>query len=411
MPFEAARTSTLLSPRRVDSCLTVLSDTHFWTKTSSTEITPSAYLSGVQSLLNSPSDIARVLNFQGSEAQEFINFLDQALLRSNLDEKHWRRCIRLIRKISKARGIIPSSYIAREEYIHVGNIHYDRGLTELSDGEYQGRTVAIKRLKVDDKDPRKTFKRLCREIIAWKHLTHRNILPLLGVSISTDTHRFRILTEWMPNGNIMRYARSNLAANRLELLSEVMSGVTYLHDHSIVHADLKGANILVDNTGIACIADFGLATVTDLSAFFSETIASPGGTRQWMSPELLDPKGFKSNGRSTRESDCYALGMLIYEVLTGLRPFHDMHDPTFIGPVLRGKRPEKPREAESLGFSDTIWGLVQLCWSEDIAARPTSRELLDHFSIASPSWRAPAVYPVMVEDAISTTDSVLSSAS
>ncbi|KAF9790534.1 kinase-like domain-containing protein, partial [Thelephora terrestris] len=320
-----------------------------------------------------------------------------------------RRSVRLIRKISKARGIIPSSYTVQEEYIHVWNIQYNRGFTELSDGEYQGRNVAIKRLKVDHKDPDKTFKRLCREIIAWKHLTHRNILPLLGVSISTDTHRFCILTEWMPNGNIMQYAKSKLAANRLKLLSEVMSGVTYLHDHSIVHADLKGANILVDNTGIACVADFGLATVTDLSAFFSETIDSPGGTYRWMSPELLDPEGFNSNGRSTRESDCYALGMVIYEVLTGLRPFHDMHDRTFIGPVTRGKRPEKPREAESLGFSDTIWGLVQSCWSKDIAARPTARELLDHLSIASPTWRPPTVYPATVDDTISTTDSDSSS--
>ncbi|KAF9790648.1 kinase-like domain-containing protein [Thelephora terrestris] len=396
MPFEAARAGTLLGPQQIDSCLTVLSDTQFWTKTNSTEITPSE---GVQSLLNSPSDIARVLNFQGSEAQEFIDFLDQALLRSNLDKQHWRRCIRLIRKISKARGIIPSSYIVQEEYLQQ-NIHYDGRFTELCEGEYQGRTVWSINLA---NHPYSGFaQRLCREIIAWKHLTHENILPLLGVSISTDTSCFRILTEWMPHGNIMRYARSNPAANRLELLSEVMSGVTYLHDHSIVHGDLKGANILVDDAGIACVADFGLATVTDLSAFFSETIDSTGGTYQWMSPELLDPKGFKSNGRSTRESDCYALGMVIYEVLTGLRPFHDMRHLTFIPPVLRGERPEQPPQAESLGISDTIWELVQSCWSETIATRPTARELLDHLSFASPSWRPPTVYPAIVDDADST---------
>jgi serine/threonine protein kinase len=144
-----------------------------------------------------------------------------------------------------------------------------------------------------------------------------------------------------------------------------------------------------------------------------------------MSPELLDPKGFNSNGRSTRESDCYALGMVIYEVswshssrcalthtsqvLTGLRPFHDMRHLTFIPPVLRGERPEKPPQAESLGFSDTIWELLQSCWSEDISARPTARVLLDHLSIASPTWLPPTVYPAMVDDAISTADSDLSS--
>jgi hypothetical protein len=301
MPFEAARAGTLLGPQQIDSCLTVLSDTQFWTKTNSTEITPSE---GVQSLLNSPSDIARVLNFQGSEAQEFIDFLDQvswlrsphhhlatvdgvqkqALLRSNLDKKHWRRCIRLIRKISKALGIIPSSYTVQEEYIHVGNIHYDGRFTELCEGEYQGRTVAIKRLKVDDRDPRKTFKvwsfnlanhpysgfaqRLCREIIAWKHLTHGNILPLLGVSISTDTHCFRILTEWMPHGNIMRYARTNPAANRLELVSQLAAPPPHLS-----HREFETSSFLESHAGLP------ISTTTALSMEISkECVHSLRGT-------------------------------------------------------------------------------------------------------------------------------------
>ena len=75
------------------------------------------------------------------------------------------------------------------------------------------------------------------------------------------------------------------------------------------------ANILVDNTGTARVSDFGLMTMVDLSVILlSETIDSSGGTLRWMSPELLDPSRFGSNGRPTRESDCYALGMVIYEV-------------------------------------------------------------------------------------------------
>ena len=61
--------------------------------------------------------------------------------------------------------------------------------------------------------------RLCREIITWKHLSHPNILPLLGVSIPADAHCFRVLTQWMPNGNITQYSKSNPAANRMQLVS------------------------------------------------------------------------------------------------------------------------------------------------------------------------------------------------
>jgi len=66
--------------------------------------------------------------------------------------------------------------------------------------------------------------------------------------------------------------------------------------------------------------------------------------------------------------------------------------------VLRGERPEKPVDAESLGFSDTLWELVQLCWSESSATRPTAQQLLNYLSPASRVWVPPPVYPVTVVD-------------
>ena len=105
----------------------------------------------------------------------------------------------------------------------------------MSDGEYSGLHVAIKRLKMNEGDSDRSFEvpsfssarrnhsvstqRFCREIIGWKYLSHPNILPLLGVSVSADPHCFRILTEWMPGGNVVQYAKSNPEANRLGLVS------------------------------------------------------------------------------------------------------------------------------------------------------------------------------------------------
>ena len=67
--------------------------------------------------------------------------------------------------------------------------------------------------------------------------------------------------------------------------------------------------------GTTRIADFGLMTMTDLSTMvLSKSVVSPGGTLGWMSPELLDPPRFGSDGCPTRESDCYALSMVVYEV-------------------------------------------------------------------------------------------------
>jgi len=121
-----------------------------------------------------------------------------------------------------------------------------------------------------------------------------------------------------------------------------------MHDLRIVHGDLKGvctlsnqifahlslimkANILINENRRACIADFGLTTITGVvtraaagtsqaSLISNDTLMSftSGGTYRWMSPELLYPEQFgipQSEGdRPTRQSDCYALGMVIYEV-------------------------------------------------------------------------------------------------
>lgn len=165
-----------------------------------------------------------------------------------LTDKLWRRCLRLVRKISKERRIIPSSYTLQEDRILIGQVRYHGGFSIVSDGEYQGCAVAIKNLRMNQGDSDNNFKvalinlpnhsclvftqRLCREIITWKHLSHPNILPMLGVSISADNHCFRILTEWMPNGNITLYARSNPAANRLQLVSPLAISsrfLSYLH--------------------------------------------------------------------------------------------------------------------------------------------------------------------------------------
>jgi serine/threonine protein kinase len=91
------------------------------------------------------------------------------------------------------------------------------------------------------------------------------------------------------------------------------------------------ANILINKDQRACLADFGLSTITGItshatagtsqtSLISNETLMSftEGGTHRWMSPELLDPEMFQipqsEGNRPTRQSDCYALGMVIYEV-------------------------------------------------------------------------------------------------
>ena len=100
---------------------------------------------------------------------------------------------------------------------------------------------------------------------------------------------------------------------------------------ALTSSSLTQANILINRDRRACIADFGLSTITGVtthtatgasrtSLISNDTLMSftGGGTHRWMSPELLDPERFgmpeSEDNRPTRQSDCYALGMVIYEV-------------------------------------------------------------------------------------------------
>ena len=163
-------------------------------------------------------------------------------------------------------------------------------------------------------------------------------------------------------------------------------GLIYMHDQGIIHGVLKGvraelrsasyagsrfpkASILIDRNGRARISDFGLlAIVSDQETFVASCIA--GGMIPWMSPELLDPEGSGLEmSLLTKESDCYALGMVIYEILSGLVPFTPSTAP--ILDILRGERPERPQGEHGGWFTDGIWGMLELCWKPQPHDRPS----------------------------------------
>ena len=101
----------------------------------------------------------------------------------------------------------------------------------------------------------------------------------------------------------------------------------------------------------------------------------------------------------------------LFQVLTGFRPFHHLCAYAPVVAILKGERPGKPLDAESLGFSSSLWRLVQLCWSEMDSTRPTARQLFDCICPASLIWVAPQVYPTIGIDTPSITDSYSSGSS
>jgi serine/threonine protein kinase len=178
--------------------------------------------------------------------------------------------------------------------------------------------------------------------------------------------------------------------------------LTYLHDQGIVHGDLKGvcvrtkqspscaltylsdpkANILIDDNGHARLTDFTLIRIlTDRwDRWECETSLLSlvkAGKLQWASPELIDPIGCGlEDCYPTKESDCYALGMVAYEVLSGKTPFAQHPLEVTLMKVLNGERPSRPRFLGGELFTDDIWNTLEHCWEHYPCDRLNAREIL-----------------------------------
>ena len=139
-------------------------------------------------------------------------------------------------------------------------------------------------------------------------------------------------------------------------------------------------NILVDQTGHARLADFGFLTViSDAATYLPSSSYSIGGTLRWMSPELIVPERFGLAGsRPTKSSDCYSLGMVVYETVSGMKPYHETPDVAVFLKIVNG---ERPRRCE--GFVDGLWGMMEECWTFQPNDRPSVEGVLQCLEMCS----------------------------
>ncbi|OCH92339.1 kinase-like protein [Obba rivulosa] len=243
------------------------------------------------------------------------------------------------------------------------------GSADIWKASYMGRTVALKVIRDYEDD-------LYCEAVIWKHLRHPNITPFYG--IDTGSFALSFVSKWMPHGTITSYLKHNATAQRLGFISDVSEGLKYLHDIGIVHGDIKGSNILVNEKLVACLCDFGLAALSYEEKLPTRSVVK--GSVRYMAPEIMDPEEF-GLGRAilTPQSDVYSLGMTVWEMFAGCPPFHELRrDPVVIRRVVQGLRPERPEAADALGLTDRLWELLERCWHVKWDHRPDMDAILEY---------------------------------
>ncbi|CAE6508022.1 unnamed protein product [Rhizoctonia solani] len=149
----------------------------------------------------------------------------------------------------------------------------------------------------------KKLKRAARELSCWSSHKHENILPVLGFAVVRGD--LAMVSPWMSNGCVTEYVTIYPDCNRVALCIQLTRAIAYLHEHNVVHGDIKGPNVLVSESGTVKITDFGVSIMDHKEVEFSAT-ATSRGTQRWQAPEIL-----LGQSDSTKEGDVYALSMTL----------------------------------------------------------------------------------------------------
>ena len=201
-----------------------------------------------------------------------------------------------------------------------------------------GRTVAIKTTRLDAHglDTEDLLRRFRNEARAAGTLNHPNIVTIYDAGEQEGV--FYIAMEYIEGETLhglLSQHRSLPVEKVIDIVRQVCAGLDYAHAHGVIHRDVKPANIMLAASGAVKVMDFGIAKA-------GGTVTATGqvlGTPNYMSPEQV--KGKPIDGRS----DLFSVGVLLYEMLTGEKPFDGQNVTTIIYKIV-SENPIPPRELD-----------------------------------------------------------------
>ncbi|MEO7987277.1 MAG: serine/threonine-protein kinase [Gemmatimonadales bacterium] len=218
------------------------------------------------------------------------------------------------------------------------------GVVFLAEREDVGKRVALKLVREGGLASADRIRRFLIERRALARLEHENIARLLDAGVTGYRLPYLVM-EYVEGAPIDRYCdeRRLPVSERLRLFRTVCHAVHHAHQSLVVHRDLKPSNILVTSEGQVKLLDFGIAKL--LADTSSPPLAEPGTGLLMLTPEYASPEQVRGEPVTTA-SDVYSLGVVLYQLLTGLRPYRlATRTPAEIERVVCQSIPERPSAA------------------------------------------------------------------
>uniref|UniRef100_A0A671SHM2 Mitogen-activated protein kinase kinase kinase 4 n=1 Tax=Sinocyclocheilus anshuiensis TaxID=1608454 RepID=A0A671SHM2_9TELE len=332
-----------------------------------------------------PSSTAR----RSWELRNFISQSKDTAARQSPMEAVWRS-IRIFDDkhyvLMRQRNIIgqvcntPKSY---DNVMHVGlrkvTFKWQRG-NKIGEGQYgkvytcinvdTGELMAMKEIRFQPND-HKTIKETADELKIFEGIKHPNLVRYFGVELHRE--EMYIFMEYCDEGTLEEVSRLGLQEHVIRLYSkQITTAINVLHEHGIVHRDIKGANIFLTSSGLIKLGDFGCSVKLKNNAqTMPGEVNSTLGTAAYMAPEVITRAKGEGHGRA---ADIWSLGCVLIEMVTGKRPWHEYeHNFQIMYKVGMGHKPPIPEKLSTEGKD-----FLAHCLESEPKRRWTASALLDH---------------------------------
>ncbi|PKY27234.1 kinase-like protein [Rhizophagus irregularis] len=261
----------------------------------------------------------------------------------------------------KIMNYIPYSQFTNVKELAEGGFSIVYQATWLDGPKNSDKIAILKRFK-NSRDVSRYF---LDELKSNYHCYYRYLIKTYGFTKDPQSDIYILVMQYAPEGDLHKYLQKNFREikwiNKLYFLEYIIIGLTDIHSKNFIHRDFHSGNVLVNSSDDCFVGDLGLSRPANDNSSDNEIY----GVIPYIAPEIFKGSAF------SKETDIYSLGMIMWELTTGCKPFANFeHDHSLIYKIIDGVRPEITKDTPE-SYAD----LMKSCWDPDPKKRPSIDDL------------------------------------
>ncbi|XAR59287.1 Non-specific serine/threonine protein kinase [Bertholletia excelsa] len=323
----------------------------------------------VELLLKSGAEVEPQDRWGSTPLADAIHYKNHDVIK--LLEKHGAKSLVAPMHVKNARQV-PEYEIDPKELDFTNSVDITKGTFCLA--SWRGIKVAVKKFGEEVSADEEKVRAFRDELELLQKIRHPNVVQFLGAV--TQSTPMMIVTEYLPKGDLREFLNRKGAlkiGTAIVFALDIARGMNYLHENkpeAIIHRDLEPSNILRDDSGHLKVADFGVSKLLKVTRRVKEDrpLICQDTSCRYVAPEV-----FKNEEYDTKV-DVFSFALILQEMIEGHPPFHVKQESEVAKAYAAKDRP--PFSAPAKRYSHGLRELIEECWNENPAKRPTFRQII-----------------------------------